>query len=316
VGAAAPACNGVPGLCALRLDQVVIPATHNSYAASEQPGWHFASQRYGIGRQLDDGVRGLLIDVHHGLADPGGGPVRTDFGAPGADRNKVVRELSPAAVRVAERVAGPLGVGMPSGPSRLYLCHTLCELGAEPLARELGVVRDFLATHRREVVVLVVEDYVPPAEIERAFAAAGLDREVVELDRRGPLPTLGSLVDSDRRLVVFAEKEGGSPPWYMPAFEYIQDTPLGARTPRGLSCERFRGEPSSPLLMINHWIPPFPPSTLLNARIGRARFLRERIDECRRERGREGAIVAVDFYERGAVVDVARELDEAAVAAR
>ena len=72
-----------------RLDQVVFPATHNSYAASDQPGWRFAPQRYGIGRQLDDGIRGLLIDVHFGVRDPATGVVRTDLRAEGSDRNKV-----------------------------------------------------------------------------------------------------------------------------------------------------------------------------------------------------------------------------------
>ena len=95
----------------------------------------------------------------------------------------------------------------------------------------------------------------------------------------------------------------------MPAFDYIQDTPLGAKRPSELSCARFRGEPDSPLLLINHWIPPFPPSPRLNAAIGTAPFLRHRLRTCMRERGFEGAIVAVDFYERTAVVRVARELN-------
>ena len=43
-----PICNGSQSLCEKRLDQVVFPGTHNSYAASDQPGWHFATQRYGI----------------------------------------------------------------------------------------------------------------------------------------------------------------------------------------------------------------------------------------------------------------------------
>ena len=40
---------------------------------------------------------------------------------------------------------------------------------------------------------------------------------------------------------MFAEEKGGSPSWYMPAFEFIQDTPLGALHPGQLSCARYRG---------------------------------------------------------------------------
>ena len=41
-------CEGSPALCARPLDQVVLAGTHNSFAASEQPGWYFANQRRGI----------------------------------------------------------------------------------------------------------------------------------------------------------------------------------------------------------------------------------------------------------------------------
>src|SRR5689334_13647860 len=74
-------CNGTAALCARRLNQVVFAGTHNSYAASDQPGWYFAPQHHGIARQLDDGIRALLIDVHLGVRDPASGAVRTDLRA-------------------------------------------------------------------------------------------------------------------------------------------------------------------------------------------------------------------------------------------
>jgi hypothetical protein len=309
-GSAPPRCNGAAALCDRRLDQVVFAATHNSYAASDQPGWRFAPQGHGIARQLDDGIRALLLDVHYGVTDPTTGTVRTDLRAEGSDRNKVAQQLSPAALRVADRIAGRIGAGTLRGDPKPYLCHTLCELGAEPLGQELGVIRRFLRRHPGQVVLLIVEDYVPPATIARAFEDAGLGGSVATLDRRRPLPTLGALVKKGRRLVVFAEDKGGSPAWYMPAFSFIQDTPLGAIRPSRLSCRRFRGKPDSPLLLVNHWIPPFPPSTRINAAIGHRAFLRSRLERCQRERGAEGAIVAVDFYERGSVVEVARRLND------
>jgi hypothetical protein len=253
--AAAPSsCNDAANLCERRLNEVVFPGTHNSMAASDEPGWYFANQRYGISRQLDDGIRALLIDVHFGVYDAATGRVRTDLGAEGSDRNKVAKLVPPAALRVADRVAGRVGVGTLSGKPGLYLCHTLCELGAPP-------------------------------------------------------PTLGALIARGQRLVVFAEEKGGTPAWYMPAFSFIQDTPLGATRPDQLSCKRYRGEKHSPLLLINHWIPPFPPSPSLNAAIGREAFLRARIKRCQAQDGAKGAIVAVDFYQRTSVVKVARELD-------
>jgi hypothetical protein len=75
------------------------------------------------------------------------------------------------------------------------------------------------------------------------------------------------------------------------------------------TCERFRGDADSPILLLNHWIERFPPRVSDNAGVTRASFLRRRIEQCTRERGVSGAVVAVDCYERGAVLDVARELN-------
>jgi hypothetical protein len=308
--ARAPArCEGAAALCSRRLDEVVFAGTHNSFAASAEPGWHFANQRYPIARQLDDGIRALLIDVHFGVYDPATGRVRTDLRAEGSDRNKVAQQVPARALSVADRIAGRVGAGELNGPPELYLCHTLCELGAEPLDRELKVIGDFLERHPDQVLIVIVEDYIPPATIARAFEEAGLARYLATLQRHRPLPTLGELIARGQRLLVFAEEKGGSPAWYMPAFSFIQDTPLGATRPDQLRCDRYRGEAASPLLLINYWIPPFPPSPTLNAGIGRAAILRAHVRRCLSERDFRGAIVAVDFYQRTSVVDVAKELN-------
>lgn len=302
-------CNGSAALCNRRLGEVLFPGTHNSFAASQEPGWYFANQRYGIPRQLAGGIRALLLDVHFGVPDPATGYVRTDLAAEGSDRNKVAQQVPAPALRLADRLAGRVGVGTLHGKPEPYLCHTLCELGAEPLDRELEAIRTFLEGHPDQVLVAIVEDYVPPATIEEAFERSGLVSYVATLQRDEPLPTLGTLIASGQRLVVFAEEKGGTPAWLMPAFSFIQDTPLGATRPDQLSCARYRGEASSPLLLINYWIPPFPPTPSLNAAIGREAFLRARVTRCLRERGLKGAIVAVDFYQSTAVVRVAQKLN-------
>jgi hypothetical protein len=301
-------CNGSRALCERRVNDVVWPATHNSYAASDQRGWYFANQRRDLRAQLDAGITALLLDVHWGVRDPRTGRVRTDFRAEGADENKVAQALEPRALHAAERLAGRLGAPLPSGKPALYLCHTLCELGAEPLDAELGVIRAFLERHPSDVLMLVVEDYVPPAQIEAALRKARLLDYAAAFDRAQPLPTLGQLVGAGRRLIVFGEKRGGAFPWYMPAFSFIQDTPLGNRQPADFRCARYRGNVDSPILMLNHWSDRFPPRPSDNARIGDG-FLRERIARCTQRRGLHPGVVAVDFYERTGVVDLARELD-------
>jgi hypothetical protein len=189
-----------------------------------------------------------------------------------------------------------------------YPCHMLCELGAEPLDEKLEVVRRFLSGNRREVILLFVEPYVPRSHDEEGLRDAGLLAQAPVIDPGAPLPTLGELIRADTRLVVLAEQEGGKRPWYLDGFRIVQDTPLGAARSSQLSCDRYRGERDSPLLMLNHWIPPFPPSVTRNQ--GGA-FLRARIGRCERERGMLPNLLAVDFHERTGVVEVARSLNAA-----
>jgi hypothetical protein len=302
------ACNGSADLCDRRLDEVVFPATHNSYAAADEPGWFFANQRFGIERQLEDGIRAFLIDIHLGAPDRQNGRVRTDLQAEGGSRNKVAAALSPEALRTADRLVGRGGVGRPDGERRVYMCHTLCELGAEPLGEQFALYRAFLDANPREVLILFVEPYVPVEEIERALSDADLLDEAAEIQVGEPMPTLGDLIRARTRLVVLAEQDGGARPWYLPGFELVQDTPLGATRPGQFRCRRFRGEPSSPMLLLNHWIDTFPPSVSRNDRIG-GTFLERRAERCGRLRRLVPNLLAVDFYERSDVVEVARRLN-------
>ena len=112
----AAGCNGLRELCGLRLDQVTFAGTHNSMSAAERPGWLFANQRFPIERQLRDGVRLLLIDIHVGVRE--GGRVRTDLQAEGVSRNRVAKALGPGALAAAERVAGGVGAGDIAGAAR------------------------------------------------------------------------------------------------------------------------------------------------------------------------------------------------------
>ena len=302
------ACNGSRALCSRRLNEVVFPTTHNSFAAADEPDWFFANQRHGIDRQLRDGIRGFLIDIHYGVRDPRRGRVRTDLAGEDSSRNKVARQLSPRALRTADRLAGRVGRELPEGKREPYLCHTLCELGAEPLDAQLKLFRSFLNANRRDVVIFFVEPYVPVEELERSLRRTDLLEEAAALARDEPLPTLAELARAGTRLIILTEKDGGDRPWYLPGFSFTQDTPLGIRNAAGLRCERNRGSADSPLLMLNHWIDRFPPPPSGNQRIGNAVLARQ-VDRCEQQRGQLPNLVAVDFYERTGVIALAKRLN-------
>ena len=301
-----PACNGSPELCERRLNEVVFPGTHNSMSAAEEPGWLFANQSSSIERQLDDGIRLFLLDPHWGVpvAD---NRVRTDLRAEGTSRNRVAGALGPEAVRTAERLAGRVGAGDLGGARQVWLCHSLCELGATKMSTALETYRDWLDEHPGEVVVLFLEPSVPAWAVERQFRVTGLLPSVARLRRDQPLPTLGTLLERGRRLVVLGERDTGDLSWYLDGFDWIQDTPLGAEATR--ACRRSRGTADSPILMVNHWVDGFPPRPSANARVNSREAIVERADRCEDARGLRPAFIAVDHYDLGGVVEAAEELN-------
>jgi hypothetical protein len=306
--AAVTACNGSPALCDRPINEVVFPGTHNSMSAADQNGWYFANQRRGITRQLRDGIRLLLIDPHLGVRDRRG-RVRTDLLAEGADRNRVAKQLSPDAIPAAERLVGRIGFGQLRGKRDTFLCHTLCELGATHMVGGLREVRDFLRRNRGEVVVILVEPFVSPERVEEAFRKSGLLRYTAELERDEPMPTLRELIRDDKRVVVFTERGGGAYPWYHDQFSFTQDTPLGVEHPGDFSCNFARGDENSPIFMLNRWVDRFPPPLTDNRRASQREALLGYARRCQRRRGLLPGLIAVDFYDQGNIVDVARELN-------
>jgi hypothetical protein len=288
-------------LCDRRLDQITLPATHNAMSVP-LPGWYSSLQEYPIKRQLEDGIRGLLLDTHYGDR-LGNGRVRTVIEG-GADLRELLGQdaVSDSSAQAALRLRDRIGF-KGDGVRGIYLCHTFCELGATPLDDVLGDIREFLVTHPDAVLVIVNQDYVTPKDIVAAFKRAGLDRYA--FTPGDTWPTLREMVDSDRRLVVLAEHHAGAAPWYQLAYQrLVQETPFEFRNPTALeapsSCDPNRGPSGAPLFLINHWINSDPAPRPSNAAIVNAYGpLLARARECERIRRRPVNLLAVDFYKEG-----------------
>jgi Short repeat of unknown function (DUF308) len=310
--APAAGCNGLPGLCDRRLNEILWPGTHNSMAAADVPGWTIPDQRRSIPRQLQDGIRLFLLDPHYGRV-LGTGRVQTDFQAEGRNANKVAAELTPDALAAIDR----LGVNLTAdagarGEKEVFLCHTVCELGATRLTETLAAMRTFLRAHPSTVLTMILENYVTDEDLQRSFAATDTEGYAATLRRGEPLPTLRELLDDGKRLVVFTEEPPtGSVPWLNDAFTFIQDTPLGSRSAERLAtrCARYRGTADSPFLMLNNWVERFPPSLTANRPALTKAFLNARIARCAKARGVPVSMIAVDHYEQGDLIQVARDVN-------
>jgi len=302
-GPAAAACNGHAELCSRPYDQVVMAATHN---AMSSPGMVkvWPEQGRDLRGQLDSGVRALLIDTHYWE------PVVTR-------RHQAAYAAPPAAAdTLLARALQPLTSRQPG----TWLCHLACGLGARPLAEGLGDVRAFLSDNPGEVVTLIIEDRISPADTETAFREAGLDPYLfdadVVADGDGAWPTLGEMVDSGRRLVVFAQSGRPGPAWYRPAFDHIQETPFRARQASDLSCRAGRGGADGELFLLNHWVLGIVPDRAVAAALNRRDAIVQRARRCEAERGQLPSFVAVDFAELGDVTGAVDELNGLAPPAR
>jgi hypothetical protein len=275
-------------------------------AAADERGWYFAAHRGGIAAQLDFGVRALLIDTHYGIRDQQGN-VRTDLEREGTNREKIVDAIGEEGLAAAERLVGRIGFGELQGKTSIYMCHTLCELGATPLENGLRAIRRFLDEHPDEFVIVFIQDEVTPQDTAEVFDRAGLTRYAYTHARDAPWPRMRELIASDKRLLVLVENDvRGGRPWYHNGFELTQETPFvfhsldDLRAPA--SCRQNRGSVTSPLFLLNHWIERVNPSPGLAAKVNERRRLVRRARRCRRERGLQPNIVAVDFYDEGDLI--------------
>jgi hypothetical protein len=302
-----PGCNGDQRLCAKHLDQVVFAGTHNAMSAANRAGWMFAAQERDLTAQLNDGVRAFLIDVHGGV--PVSGRIKTEISGEAGFMRQMHEEVGTEGLQAAERIRERL-VGPPDGPRGLYLCHGFCELGAEPFVAWLRTLREFLVANPSEVVVLVLEDYVSPAEIASAFAASGLDELVFHGSPRAPWPTLQEMADAGQRVVAFLESGKSGVDWLHAAFDAIQETPYRFLKPAQFSCQPNRGGVKGSLFQLNHWIETAPAPKPSNAAIVNSYdFLLGRAQRCEQERARLPNIIAVDFYRTGDLFRVVKHLN-------
>ncbi len=250
-------CNGHPELCERPLNAITLATTHNAMS-SESAGWIAPNQGFGITQQLEDGIRGMMLDT-------------MDWN--GED----------------------------------YLCHGYCELGAQPLLEGLGEIEAFMDAHPDNVVLLLFQDGLSVERMVAALDESGLGERAWTFD--GEFPTLGELIDAGTNLVVTGESGGPPPAWYHHAWDLIQDTPYSFASEDAFTCEANRGEATSPLFLVNHWLGTPLPTPEGADRVNATSILQARAEQCAAERGQRVNLLGVDFYERGDLFSVVDQLN-------
>lgn len=312
------ACNGSDDYCDLRLDELVFPSTHNSYS-SARDGFLLAEQQEGVGAQLEAGIRGFLIDSYLANSTPDG-RVYTRLDLSPNSRGKIEDSIGPAATETAMRMRGQLGGQVDKSQTpELFFCHGFCELGATRGSVLFGQIRDFMLAHPREVLVMSIEDQVPPEQFAKFVEQAGL----LDLTWKGPvdpLPTAREMIDSGGRILWMAEKDAGTGKnaWYHQQFDLVQETPYDKSTLKSLlsdgGCAPNRGKADNPLFLLNHNVSTVPPRASFAQTVNQKKTILEQVDRCERVRHRKPNLIAVDFFRTGDVVGAANELNDRRVA--
>ncbi len=301
-------CDGYAQLCNRRLDEVAFAGTHNSMSAADSPGWFIANQDRDLAQQLDDGIRAFKISTHYGTEDSSGF-VHTNLTSENAELNRVAAKLIPDARAALQRVSKSISRGT-VGKQDVYLCHTLCELGATSMVSFFQTIRRFLELNPNQVLIFFDEDAVHEQDIRSAFVRAGVFKYLARLQPGQPLPTLGQLIHAHKNIVVFSqERTSGHYPWNPYAFNWMEDTPLGAVKPGQFTCKLYRGQAGNPILLMNNWADIFPPRPSPNVPLVQRDFLLARAQQCAEQRGRVPNLILTDYYDRGNVVGAVDNLN-------
>lgn len=311
VVSASTGCNGFDELCDRPLSDVTLPATHNSESSAQAL---FLNPNHGIDirSQLELGVRGLLIDAYLGQRNEQG-TVRTDLAPKAVEAAEA--QIGPEGLAAAQRLAGSVAFGPIAGGKQLYLCHVLCELGAVEADDAFREIRDWMELNPRELLVIIIEDAAPTADIKRELEQSGLAELASDepIEAGEPAPTLRTLIDSGRRLIVAAEEKGDPSGWYRRAFELFQETPYGFTTTSELgregSCAANRGGLGRPLFLVNHWVEAYPPRPRDASVVNERGFITRRARRCEAARDATPTLIAVDFVERGDLIGAVDELN-------
>jgi len=276
-------CNGSPALCNLPVTSVLFPGVHNAMS-SEADGFQAPNNLLGLEDALDAGIRAIQLDS-------------CDCG-------------------------GSLG---------LQMCHGECyflgfiALGHRDPRTTFANIKAFLDDNPREVIVIDLQ--VSDGTLDALYydvldtIPGFTDMMYQHPRRRDPWPTLGTLIDSNQRILFFQHNgnncriEGGCPPGIMGTFQHMFDTPWDLDE-EGLldydgSCTKNRGLITAQFMLSNHFADNgLFPSLDISRNVNQLSVLRDRHEYCRKKLEKEANVILVDFWSIGGVIKYAKEENE------
>ena len=192
-------------------------------------------------------------------------------------------------------------------------CHGTCILGSQNAVELLSIIHDKMNSSTRDVVTLLFEVHVPYSHIAYILNKSGLIDKVHTQTLNEEWPTLSSMIENQRNLVVFIEGSSDSNYPYLHNFvEHGWTTNYAEKNPEEMTCDVHRGDANQPVWHVNNWLSvERGTSDWTRAHIvNDYDFLLNRSLECWEIHGSKPTFVAVDWWTDGDAVNVTIALNQ------
>ncbi|KAJ5899777.1 hypothetical protein N7495_004521 [Penicillium taxi] len=220
--------------------------------------------------------------------------------------------------------------------SEWHLCHSSCSyLDAGLLSDWLAEIKSWMDKNPNEVItiLLVNSDSATAAELNTQFTTANLtDLAYEPSSTSSSWPTLQTMIDDDKRLVVFVASltTSTSYPYLLNEWDYVWETPYDVTSPSNFTCNPDRPSDTSlssalsgsSLPFMNHFLysddlavisveyPNTSYVSVTNAASGGVGNLGSTATKCKKEyNGRQPTFILVDFFNSGPAIDTIDNLN-------
>ncbi|EEP81824.1 predicted protein [Uncinocarpus reesii 1704] len=223
-----------------------------------------------------------------------------------------------------------LGIRYLQGQTRVHkekktlnMCHTSCFLeDAGPVEKFLGTIKTWLDGHPEEVVTLLLTngDFVDISRFDEAFTKSGIKKYVYvppaapDVIPMGSWPTLGEIIKSGKRLIVFLDYKADMSkyPYILDEFAYYFETPFSTTDPKFPQCKIDRppnAKADGRLYLVNHTLNVDILGVIVPDRINAPRTnaatgegsIGAHVDLCNSIYKRKPNVVLLDFINQGEV---------------
>ena len=193
----------------------------------------------------------------------------------------------------------------------VLIFHAFAVLGYEPFSKVLKYYKDFMDAHPREVITIMLECSVDGEQMKEEFRKAGLEPYLHTQLLNAPWPTLGDMIKSGRRLVVFSScTKHPNDGWSHYDHDYYMENPYTNASWRRYNCKMMVPKsPTRQLYTFNHFLTGTFARRHKNKIANSYRILMPRVQQCMAEQKQLINFLTVDWYHRGDLFKVVDELN-------